>query len=128
MTSLDIERRVAALELRVNGSALDMPKLIRPSKAEKIRAATCCEFGVSFIQLDSYCRTPNLSDARRCAMSLCDLMAGMTLVDVAKLFHKKNHTTVLCAMRRHKTLMDTDPKYRAKVERVMAAITPLSAV
>lgn len=57
------------------------------------------ENGYTLADLRAYCRTKDLARVRQEAMWACRQYTGASLTEIAHFFHRKDHTTVLHALR-----------------------------
>jgi chromosomal replication initiator protein len=75
-------------------------------------------FGITMEELLSPNRTAELALARQIAMYLSRKNLRLTVDQIAKAFNKKDHTTVLYAVRRVEEMKKTDLRVRAIVENI----------
>ncbi|MDR0654184.1 MAG: chromosomal replication initiator protein DnaA [Synergistaceae bacterium] len=75
-------------------------------------------FGITVEELLSPNRTAELALARQIAMYLSRKNLRLTVDQIAKAFNKKDHTTVLYAVRRVEEMRKTDLRVRAIVENI----------
>ena len=89
----------------------------RPVTPDEIIAATSESFGVSIADLVGPSRTQPLARARQVAMYLCRELTDLSLPKIGRVFGGRDHTTVLYAIDRVKSLMQSDQRI---FDRVMA--------
>lgn len=87
-----------------------------------IKSAVAENFGLDVNDLLSERRTAELSQARQIAMFLCRDMTNTSLNNIAKAFGKKDHTTVLHALRKIEDLINSSSEARQTVEIIKAKI------
>lgn len=82
------------------------------NKANKIISVVAEIFGVHPSQILAYDKQPVPSQARTLAMAL--VSEDHTLADTARIFQRKNHTTVIAAKERADFLTRSDEMFREK--------------
>ena len=82
------------------------------NKAMKIISVVADIFGVHPAQIFAYDKQPVPSQARTLAMAL--VSEDHTLADTARIFQRKNHTTVIAAKERADFLTRNDEVFREK--------------
>ncbi len=76
------------------------------------------EFGYTPEDIRGKRRTADLALARQTAMYICRTHTESSLMQIAKDFGKKDHTTVLHAIRKIETLLREDPRVKKIVENI----------
>jgi chromosomal replication initiator protein len=85
---------------------------------EQIQEAVAAYFGLTVPKLTSSSREQKVALPRQIAMYLCREHAKETFQEIARRFNKKDHTTVISAVDRVRTLMESDPEVRKAVEEI----------
>jgi chromosomal replication initiator protein len=80
-------------------------------------------FGVKLADLKAKSRTKAVAFPRQVAMFLSRELTHASLAEVGRAFGGKDHTTVLHAVEKIKTLVNEDPKLRKTVEGIVQGIT-----
>ena len=80
-------------------------------------------FGVKLADLKAKSRTKAVAFPRQVAMFLSRELTHASLAEVGRAFGCKDHTTVLHAVEKIKTLVNEDPKLRKTVEGIVQGIT-----
>jgi len=99
------------------------PPGYKPS-IERIQEAVSAHFGLTVAKLTSASREQKIALPRQVAMYLCRTMAGETFQSIAEKFNKKDHTTVIAAVDRVKTLIESDDVVRQAVATLTARLAP----
>lgn len=73
---------------------------------EPIQIAVCTAFGVTLKELLSSRRHKSIVHARHIAMGLAHTLSNASLPDIAHAFCKRDHTTIIHALKKTKPLMD----------------------
>jgi chromosomal replication initiator protein len=120
--SLKGEPITVALARDVLGDVLPPPGY-RPS-IEKIQEAVAARYGLTVAKLTSASREQKVALPRQVAMYLCRELAKETLQSIAEKFNKKDHTTVISAVDRIRTLKDADPGVGTALQALIAKLTP----
>jgi chromosomal replication initiator protein len=81
---------------------------------EAVQLATCNFFNISLADLLSEKRERQIARPRQIAMSLCKDLTGASLPEIGKAFGGRDHTTVLHAARKIKSLLETDTDLKEK--------------
>ena len=81
-------------------------------------------YGLTVAKLTSASREQKIAVPRQVAMYLCRILAEEKLQAIAEKFNKKDHTTVISAVERVKTLMETDPAIRTAVQTLIKKLVP----
>ena len=121
-SSLKKERISVALARDVLRDVIPPPGY-RPS-IEKIQEAVSAHFGLTVAKLTSGSREQKVSQPRQLAMFFCREIAGETFQSIAEKFNKKDHTTVISAVDRAKELIQTDPEFKAAVDKLRKDLQP----
>lgn len=117
------EQRIEALERVVFGSGL-APDQSLPDSAEgeamthAICREVCKQAGIPLGWMRIRRRTKALAFYRNVAMHLCLKHTGLSQYQLASLFNRKNHTTILAAKKRISKLMKKSPGVRKFVTSV----------
>lgn len=77
-------------------------------KVEDVKREVCKYFGLSQIELTSSRRGWETVRPRQIAMHLTKQFTGRSLTEIGRRFGKRDHTTVMSAIRRIKALCQTD--------------------
>jgi chromosomal replication initiator protein len=99
------------------------PEGYRPP-IERIQEAVAAHYGLTVAKLTSGSREQKVALPRQVAMYLCRALAEEKLQSIAEKFNKKDHTTVISAVDRVKTLMESDEALRAAVAALTAKLAP----
>lgn len=108
---------VTATEIKA-AQALFEP-VSKTATIERIRAEVCVRFHVTKRDLDSDRRDVKVVLPRQVAMYLAKQFTTKSLPAIGKFFARRDHTTVLNAVRRIESLMVTSPSVREHVEVLM---------
>jgi chromosomal replication initiator protein len=120
--SLKGERVSVALARDVLSDVIPPPGY-RPS-IERIQEAVASHYGLTVAKLTSASREQKIALPRQVAMFLCRELARETLQSIAEKFNKKDHTTVIAAVERVRTLSDADESVRAAVALLTSRLSP----
>ena len=85
------------------------PQGYRPP-IERIQEAVAAQYGLTVPKLTSASREQKIALPRQVAMYLCRELAKEKFQSIAEKFNKKDHTTVIAAVERVRTLMETDER------------------
>jgi chromosomal replication initiator protein len=99
------------------------PEGYRPP-IERIQEAVAAHYGLTVAKLTSSSREQKVSLPRQVAMYLCRELAMEKLQLIAEKFNKKDHTTVIAAVERIRTLMEADEAVRSAVRVLTAKLAP----
>ncbi len=91
------------------------------SAAAIILRSVCRHFEVSLAQLECPSRSFQFVWPRHCAMVLIRERVKLPLAQIGLLF-RRDHGTVMCAIRRHAAIIETDPKLRSEWEELKKEI------
>ena len=86
--------------------------------------AVAAHYGLTVAKLTSSNREQKVALPRQVAMYLCRELAQEKLQLIAEKFNKKDHTTVISAVERVKSLMETDEAVRTAVRTLTSALVP----
>jgi chromosomal replication initiator protein len=90
-----------------------------------IQQAVAAEWGVTPDGLQSKTRTKTLTVPRQVAMWLCRELLALQLVEIGGAFGGRDHSTVIHSLERALAMMDEDPRFRARVEKVRGMLESL---
>jgi len=99
------------------------PQGYRPP-IERIQEAVAAHYGLTVPKLTSASREQKIALPRQVAMYLCRELAKEKFQSIAETFNKKDHTTVIAAVERIRTLMQTDEAVRTAVVVLTAKLAP----
>ncbi len=85
---------------------------------EMIQKETASHFNVRLNDLLSPRRARHIARPRQVAMYLCKQLTARSLPEIGERFDKRDHTTVMHAVKRVEQLMDDDPTLREDVDRL----------
>ncbi len=94
----DIEGTIRGLKLR--GVEHLKKKKAGSNELEKIKIYTALHFGVSVEELLGNKRSKKLSRARQIAFYLCRKLTDASLIEIARAFNRKDHSTVIYAIKK----------------------------
>lgn len=99
------------------------PEGYRPP-IERIQEAVAAHYGLTVAKLTSSNREQKVALPRQVAMFLCREIAQEKLQLIAEKFNKKDHTTVISAVERVRSLMESDEALRNAVRALTTALLP----
>jgi len=99
------------------------PQGYRPP-IERIQEVVAAHYGLTVAKLTSASREQKVALPRQIAMYLCRILAEEKLQAIAEKFNKKDHTTVISAIDRVKSLIETDEHVRAAVQALTSKLAP----
>jgi chromosomal replication initiator protein len=99
------------------------PQGYRPP-IERIQETVAAQFGLTVAKLTSASREQKVALPRQVAMYLCRILAEEKLQAIAEKFNKKDHTTVISAIDRVKSLIETDEQVRTAVQTLVSKLAP----
>jgi chromosomal replication initiator protein len=99
------------------------PEGYRPP-IERIQEVVAAHYGLTVAKLTSASREQKVALPRQIAMYLCRILAEEKLQAIAEKFNKKDHTTVISAIDRVKSLLETDAQVRNAMQSLTAKLTP----
>ena len=85
---------------------------------DAVKRAAMRTFNVSKSDLESPCKQQSIVYPRQIAMYLCRTLTKKSLPQIGRSFGKRDHTTVLHAVRKITKKMDVDPELAMDVDRV----------
>jgi chromosomal replication initiator protein len=91
---------------------------VRALDVNEIQAEVAKQFDVPVESLRGKRRTNTLARARQVAMYLTKEHTTLTLVEIGRRFGNRDHSTVLHALSKIRTLRDQDPEMKALLERL----------
>ena len=99
------------------------PKGYRPP-IERIQEVVAAHFGLTVAKLTSPSREQKVALPRQVAMYLCRILAEEKLQAIAEKFNKRDHTTVIAAIDRVKSLIETEESVRTAVQTLSSKLAP----
>lgn len=99
------------------------PEGYRPS-IERIQEEVSSYFGLTVAKLTSASREQKIALPRQIGMWLCRELAKETLQLIAEKFNKKDHTTVISAVERVRTLLAVDEGVKTAVRTLTSKLAP----
>ncbi len=99
------------------------PQGYRPP-IERIQEAVAAQYGLTVAKLTSASREQKIALPRQVAMYLCRELAKEKFQSIAEKFNKKDHTTVIAAVERIRTLMEQEEPVRNAVQVLTAKLAP----
>jgi chromosomal replication initiator protein len=99
------------------------PEGYRPP-IERIQEVVAAHYGLTVAKLTSASREQKIALPRQIAMHLCRVLAEEKLQAIADKFNKKDHTTVISAIDRVKSLIETDEQVRVAVTALTGKLAP----
>jgi chromosomal replication initiator protein len=99
------------------------PKGYRPP-IERIQEVVSAHYGLTVAKLTSTSREQKVALPRQVAMYLCRILAEEKLQAIAEKFNKRDHTTVIAAIDRVKSLIETDEAVRDAVQTLSSKLAP----
>jgi chromosomal replication initiator protein len=99
------------------------PQGYRPP-IERIQEVVSAHYGLTVAKLTSSSREQKVALPRQVAMYLCRILAEEKLQAIAEKFNKKDHTTVIAAIDRVKSLIETDAPVRTAVQALQTKLAP----
>lgn len=91
---------------------------LKPPTLDAVKRAAMRTFNVSKSDLESPCKQQSIVYPRQIAMYLCRTLTKKSLPQIGRSFGKRDHTTVLHAVRKITKKMDIDPELAMDVDRV----------
>jgi chromosomal replication initiator protein len=99
------------------------PQGYRPP-IERIQETVAAHYGLTVAKLTSASREQKVALPRQVAMYLCRILAEEKLQAIADKFNKKDHTTVISAIDRVKSLIETDEALSGAVQSLTSKLAP----
>jgi chromosomal replication initiator protein len=87
-----------------------------------VQKSVADEWGVTTEGLKSKTRTKTLTVPRQAAMYLCREVLGLQLVEIGNSFGGRDHSTVIHSLERAATLMNEEPLFHQRVEKLRALL------
>ena len=91
---------------------------LQPPTLDAVKRAAMRTFNVSKSDLESPCKQQSIVYPRQIAMYLCRTLTKKSLPQIGRSFGKRDHTTVLHAVRKISKKMGDDPELAMDVDRV----------
>lgn len=99
-----------------------MPRFVekedRPITIEDVKQSVCDHFGLEVSQLDSRSRTQKVSYARQISMYVASILTEKSMVQIGLNIGKRNHATVIHAIKIIKDSIAVDEQLRQDVEEI----------
>jgi chromosomal replication initiator protein len=89
---------------------------------DEVITTTAREFGIEVKELLAKTRRPTAVTARQVAMYLSRKLTGHSLLEIGRRFGGRDHTTVLHAVEKIESRLESEPAIRTSVERVQARL------
>lgn len=99
-----------------------LPSFRAVPTAGEIQNAVCAHAGVESAKLLSQSRAGPLVEARHLAMYLTRELTDLSLPQIARAFKRRDHTTVLHALRRVESRLEAEPALREAVAELSSAL------
>jgi chromosomal replication initiator protein len=112
---------VSSVEEAIPADALTAPPGSRPD-VRQVQEAVATKLGLTVEELVSPRRTASLAGARQLAMYLTRELTDLSLPEIAQAFNRRDHTTVLHAVRRVETRALEDASLSRTVEELTAQL------
>src|SRR5262249_21116271 len=113
----------SAVESAIPAESLTAPPGPRPD-VRQVQEAVAAKLGLTVDALVSPRRTADLARGRQLAMYLTRELTDLSLPEIAQAFNRRDHTTVLHAVRRVETRALEDANLSRTVEELTAQLTP----
>ncbi|WP_242360659.1 chromosomal replication initiator protein DnaA [Anaeromyxobacter sp. SG17] len=91
---------------------------------ERIQEAVAAHYGLTVAKLTSASREQKIAQPRQVAMYLCRELGKEKFQSIAERFNKKDHTTVIAAVERIRSLMESEETVRTAVQVLTAKLAP----
>jgi chromosomal replication initiation ATPase DnaA len=104
-------------DLTTDELCAELDRRMSRNKASRTISAVAEVFGVHPSQILAYDKQPTPSQARTLAMAL--VSEHHTLAETARIFQRKNHTTIISAKQRADALTRQDASFREKAKFVL---------
>jgi chromosomal replication initiator protein len=89
---------------------------------DEVITTTAREFGIEVKELLAKTRRPTAVTARQVAMYLSRKLTGHSLLEIGRRFGGRDHTTVLHAVEKIESRLESEPAIRTSVEHVQARL------
>ncbi len=96
------------------GKNVDSSKVGEKDIINKVAAS----FSIDVNDITSSKRSKNIALARQVAMFLIRDLKGLSLTDIAKIFNRKDHTTVIHAIKKIEQLIAEDEEFKIRIENI----------
>ena len=100
---------------------------VKAPTIDAIKRVTMHVFSVSKSDLESPCKEQAIVYPRQIAMYLCRELTSKSFPQIGRSFGKRDHTTVIYAVRKIARLQPIDPEIEADIERVTEALREMQA-
>ncbi len=101
--------------------------ITQPPTINAIKRATMQEFSLTKAELESPCKEQAIVYPRQIAMYLCRKLTAKSFPQIGRCFGKRDHTTVLYAVRKIERLLPMDPDMANDVDRVVETLRDLQS-
>jgi chromosomal replication initiator protein len=116
--TIELAREALRDKLRADGSS----DSAAPLSIATVQKSVADEWGVTTEGLKSKTRTKTLTVPRQAAMYLCREVLGLQLVEIGNSFGGRDHSTVIHSLERAATLMNEEPLFHQRVEKLRALL------
>ena len=106
------------LEFARRELATTSPRKPEVYSVQDIQRSVCNHFRITSTELLSKDRHKSIAFARQVAMYLCRMRLKSSFPELGRAFGNRDHTTVMSAVKRVKTLRETDPEVNAHLEAI----------
>ncbi len=124
LTDTPITRKLVEQALPGAGPPASAPK---PVAVSEIQDATCEQLGVTREQLLSPSRIGAVVEARQLAMYLARDLTDLSLPQIARAFERRDHTTVMHALKRVESRLLNEPPLTATLEGLRSTLSAPAA-
>lgn len=93
-----------------------------PLNVTRIQHAVCAFYQISKLDITSARREAKIVRPRQVAMYLSRIMTTRTFPDIGRFFGGRDHTTVIHAVRKITSLIESDKDFSDQIEAVKAAV------
>jgi hypothetical protein len=110
---------------RPTGAEADVKSIVIPEGPiciNKIQASVASYYNIPVIDMVSQRRGREIARPRQIAMYLCRMLTPLSLPVIGRQFGKRDHTTVMWAIKAVERLIDTDPQIEADIEAISEAL------
>jgi chromosomal replication initiator protein len=105
--TLDTTREILRDLLRANERII---------KVEEIQKRIASRYNIKVSDMSSATKSRDVARPRQLAMYLSKMLTPKSLAEIGKKFGKKDHTTVIHAVKKIEELCDQDPEFKEEVE------------
>lgn len=122
--TIDLAREALRDKLRLT----DIPGEIADTQLSVtvIQKAVASEWGITQEGLKSKTRTKTLTVPRQAAMLLCREILGLQLVEIGNAFGGRDHSTVIHSIERATELIQEDPLFQQRINKLRIKLQPAS--